>query len=560
MRRFLAIAFLLVTVSSSAVEAEGPLHQQIDHLIEARQKDVRVSPIASDSEFLRRVSLDLAGRIPTYQEASDFLQSDDEQRREQLIERLLQGPDYPRRMQELFHVMLLERRGDHDEWNRFLRLAFEQNRSWDAIARAILNPNPDDDDLRGAAFFMTQRLVKEGAMAPVDVPGLTRDVGRLLAGIDLQCAQCHDHLTVDDYRQKDFQGLNMIFENVKTRNDVKFPAVSQSLISDSKEFQSVFEQVSVQTGPVIPGGEEIEIPKFAEGEEYIVKPDRKKKIVGVPRFSPLGELAEGLARRENELFARNIVNRLWFVMMGRGLVEPLDLQHSDNPATHPELLSLLATEFASHDFDIRWLLGQLARTHTYQRSGSLDERDTVDDRTYQTAIEKRISAEQLFWSFGIATGEFEAVRQSLLKQAETKEEADTEIGKLREANLEELVAMSEELQAALKDFRTTFANNAKEPETHFEPTVKGALFLLHDERFQKWLEPREGNLMQALQNEPSNQRAIEMLFLTVLSRKPDESESEQLLEFLDSHTDDRTDALKNLLWASLTSTESVVNH
>ena len=178
MQQFFAVVSLLIVATSSVV-AGDPLHQQIDRLIEARHKDASVARIASDSEFLRRVYLDLAGRIPTLQEVNSYQRSEPEHRREKLIERLLQSSDYPRRMQELFHVMLLERRGDHDEWTRFLRRAFEQNKSWDAIARAILHPDPDDEDSRGAAFFMTQRLVKEGAMAPVDVPGLTRDVGRL---------------------------------------------------------------------------------------------------------------------------------------------------------------------------------------------------------------------------------------------------------------------------------------------------------------------------------------------------------------------------------------------
>ncbi len=236
-------------------------------------------------------------------------------------------------------MMLMERRGDNEEWSNFLRAAFEQNKPWHLMARAILNPDADDEELRGAAFFVTQRLVKEGAMAPVDVPGLTRDVGRLLAGVDLQCAQCHDHLTISHYSQQDFQGLHMIFENVQARRDVKFPALEEKLMQTKKEFKSVFEQVTLQTGPVVPGHGEVEIPTFKKGEEFLVPPDRKKRTPGVPKFSPLSELATGLAARENAVFIRNIVNRLWFSMMGRGLVEPLDLQHADNLPTHPELLT-----------------------------------------------------------------------------------------------------------------------------------------------------------------------------------------------------------------------------
>ena len=142
-------------------------------------------------------------------------------------------------------------------------------------------------------------------MAPVDVPGLTRDVGRLFAGIDLQCAQCHNHLTVKDYSQRDFQGLHIVFENVDLRRDVKFPAIGEKLMTEQKEFSSVFEQVPVKTGPVVPGRGEVEIIVFDKGDEYKVAPDKKKRTPGVPKFSPLQELSVGLASPDNELFCRN---------------------------------------------------------------------------------------------------------------------------------------------------------------------------------------------------------------------------------------------------------------
>ena len=101
---------------------------------------------------------------------------------------------------------------------------------------------------------------------------------------------------------------------------------------------SVFNQEPRKTGPIIPGGAEVEIPTFAPGEEYLVPPDAAKEEQGELKFSPLKELATGLVATDNEWFCRNIANRLWFVMIGRGLVEPFDLLHIDNPATHPELL------------------------------------------------------------------------------------------------------------------------------------------------------------------------------------------------------------------------------
>jgi len=526
-----------------------PLHPHIDELIAARLNGATAAPQSDDAEFLRRAYLDLAGRIPSATEAREFLADSASDKRERLIDALLAGPDYPRRMRELFHAMLLERRGENDEWTAFLQNAFERNLPWHRIARAILNPNSNDERLRGAAFFMTQRLVKEGAMAPVDVPGLTRDVARLLAGVDLECAQCHNHLTISDYSQQDFQGLHMIFENVKTRTDLKFPAVSEGVLADKKEFKSVFEQVAMTTGPLIPGGTEVAIPKFEKGQEYLVEPDRKKRTPGVPKFSPLESLSEHLASSQNDLFTRNIVNRLWFAMMGRGLVQPLDLHHSENPPSHPKLLDLLASEFAASGFNIRWLLREMALSKTYQRTTRLPYASAAEQpvESYAVGLEKRLSPEQLFWSLITATGDLDRHRTRLKEAGKPAATGD------------DIVNQTPELTALKKAMVDTFANPPKEPEVDFAPSVKGALFLMHEDRILERLKPQTGNLVEraAAQGDAD---VVRELFLSVFSRNPTDDELASLTDYLKQNSDRRDDAVANLTWALLTSTEFVVNH
>jgi len=570
---FFFVCLLLLPVSRSF--AEEPLHERIDRLIASGAEDIELGPRAGDTQFLRRVYLDLAGRIPTLAETKRFLADSSPEKRAQLIDRLLASDEYPRRMQELFDAMLMERRGENEEWARFLRLAFEENMPWDEVARLIIKPQADQEHARGAAYFFTARLVSEGAMAPVDVPGLTRDVGRLLAGVDLQCAQCHDHISIEQYKQRDFQGLHMIFENVQQQRGVEFPAIAEKLMTEKKEFMSVFEQVPKQTGPVVPGGKEVEIVTFEKGEQYAVPPDRKKRTPGEPKFSPLAELAAGLASRDNELFCRNIANRLWFVTMGRGLVEPLDLQHQANPPTHPGLLDLLARRFAEEEFDIKWLLRELARTETYQRASVVaSPEEAPPERSYARAVEKRISAESLFWSVMIATGELDLSEMPAEKtKADARTEAskeaakqddegrnDTEKPQLPRTLLERKVAASESLTKLQEKFMKVFANPPKEPEVDFEPTVKAALFLMHDDDVLRLLEPREGNLVaRLLKHEDDNELADE-LFLSVLSRKARGEEKRQVAEHLGEHSSQRAEAVGQLVWALLASTEFVVNH
>jgi hypothetical protein len=568
--RLVAVAGLLCGAQVVAAFADEPLHVRIDRLIVAPLQGIEPRPTCDDHAFARRLYLDLAGRIPSRDELAEFVADASEDKRPALIERLLGGPDYPRRMQELFHAMLMERRGDQPDWTTFLRTSFAVNRPWNELVGAITHPDADSEQDRGAAFFFTRRLVSEGAMAPVDVPGLTRDFGRLFAGVDLQCAQCHDHLTVEQYKQRDFQGLHAVFTNVVNVNGKPFPAVAEKVMTAKTEFMSVFTQEPMSTGPRVPGGDEIEIAVFDEGQEFAVEPDNKARTTGVPKFSPLKELAQRLTSAENALFCRNIANRLWFVMMGRGLVEPLDLLHDDNPPSHPELLDLLATEFAARQFDVKWLLREMALSETYQRSSTIPAVDALPDiSTHAIALEKRLSAEQLFWSTLVALGEVERLRAVEAEKPDDKADDKAEAKAEDKAAspqlwtktpLEDLVTRHEHLQKLQKSFVDAFANPPQEPEIEFEPSVKAVLFLLNDNRVLQLFERRPGNLIDSLARSTDDAELVDGLFLSILSRPPTDDDRRDVHAYLLSRQDDRDAALGHLAAVLLSSTEFCINH
>jgi len=533
MQPFFTVFGLLL--AASAAGAAGPLHQQIDAIILVKAKGHAAAPLADDAEFVRRVYLDFAGRIPTGDETRAFLADAAPDKRARLIDKLLASPEYVRRMADAFHVMLMERLGDHPEWTQYLEASFAANKPWDQMTREMLRASADDPATRGAAFFLSKRLENFG-QNPVDYPGLTRDVGRLFLGKDLQCAQCHDHLFIGEYKQHDFQGLFAFFQNVSRRADVLYPAVAEKPTTKKLEFMSVFRKVQRETGPRLPGGKEIALPAFKPGEEYLVPPDRKTRAPGVPRFSLLAAISEELPRPENEAFARNIVNRLWWLMMGRGLVEPLDLHHRGNEPSHPELLALLAREFTAHKYDIKWLLRELALSETYQRSSMMPQGDRPPPEKFLVAHEKRLSAEQLLWSMLTATGEKERVTAA---GNDPKKPGS--------------------LEAARAKFLRAFANQAREPEESFAPSLKAALFLLNDDLVQDWLTPRPGNLLDAAAKE-DDAKAVAELYLRILSRKPSEIEAAEAKAYLAKNAARRSAALKNLAWALLASTEFCVNH
>ena len=201
----------------------------------------------------------------------------------------------------------------------------------------------------------------------------TRDVGRLLLGMDLQCARCHDHPLIKDYKQADYFGL---FAFLKQTRPLAHPKTKQALLVEQPlagkvDFESVFAPGPQATGPRLPGGSQFDVPQFAAGAEFEVPAE--DGVPGVPKFRARALLAAELTAPANTQFARTSVNRFWFLLMGRGLVHPLDLDHSDNPPSHPELLARLTDEFVRHDFDLKWLLREIALSESFGRSSLLPD-------------------------------------------------------------------------------------------------------------------------------------------------------------------------------------------
>jgi hypothetical protein len=345
--------------------APPPLHQRIDELIEEGNVADPVA-LAGDAEFLRRVWLDFVGTIPSAEEARNFLADKDPDKRTKVVDRLLASDEFNEHMAITLDVWLMERRRavhvKDVEWRNYLRESIAANKSWLELSKEILTADGSDAKNRAASRFYLDR---EGE------PNLiSRDVGRLLFGQDLQCAQCHDHPQISDYLQRDYHGLFAFFgRSYLFQPDKKKPAVLAEKALGGGEFKSVFTDVEDTSLPrLLHGDEEIADPVLPVGEEYKVAPDPKdKQLQPIPKYSRRAQISAALGDGENPAFRRNIANRLWAHLMGRGLVEPFDFHHASNPPSHPQLLDLLADEFAAMDFDLRKFLRELALTGTYQR-------------------------------------------------------------------------------------------------------------------------------------------------------------------------------------------------
>ena len=307
----------------------------------------------------------------------------------------------------------------------------------------------------------------------------------------------------------------------------------EEILRKEIEFGSAFHDKKRMTSPRIPFGKAIEIPVFEKGEEYLVKPDKAKGIVGKLKFSPLAEIADRMIDSNNTFFARNIANRAWFLMTGRGLVEPLDLTHSANPSSHPELLDLLSAELVKKNYDLKWFFRELALTKTYGLSSELPE-GHAPDHLFSVALERPISAESLLRNVLLATGEWERVAK-----LDDEDEHSME-------NFKKL-------------FEASFANAPREPELAVNSSLKGALFLRNNPSLLWLTMRREENLVDKLSRVEDSAKLAEELFLSVLSRMPTEDDLSMVNSFL-NESSDRESALGDLTWALLSSTEFFVNH
>jgi hypothetical protein len=354
---------VLLTPGANAEDSGPPLHSRIDALIE-RARIGEPAPLASDGEFLRRIHLDLIGRVPDTATVREFLADESPSKRADMIERLLASPDHVRHLVNVFDVMLMERRPykyvKQEEWENYLLESFAEQKPYHELVAELLASDGSEPDKRAAARFLLEREVEPNL--------LTRDISRVFFGRDIQCAQCHDHPLVDDYYQSEYYGLfafvgrSSLFTDAKNTNTAYVAEKGEGDVS----YKSVFTEIEGESRPQLLDRAPLEEPLYAPGDEYVVKPE--KDVRPIPKYSRRARLAVELARGDHPAFRRNLANRLWAAMMGRGLVEPVDLHHSGNPPQHAEVLDLMADELLERQFNIRSILRELALTQAYQRS------------------------------------------------------------------------------------------------------------------------------------------------------------------------------------------------
>jgi hypothetical protein len=507
---FLVPCLLLVAEGATPVRDARALSARIDELIEARlaKEGIKPAPPADDAEFFRRLSLDLNGRIPSVAQLTDFLDDPRPDKRRLWIDELLDGRDnaplYVNHFTNVWRRRLLAHTpaqapavvGPLEGW---LRKQVKADAPYDRIVRGLLT------DAEAAGFLQANENKPENLAAAAS---------RLFLGVKLECAQCHDDRSGGRWKRPQFWEFAAFFAGLRDQN----PRSGAVIVTVPGE----------PTGPprIKIGDSDVWAEaRFLDGGRPDWKGDSKPRAV----------LADWIARADNPWFARAAVNRTWRDLFGVGLIDPVDgLGADDNPPSHPELLAELARQFAAHDFDTKYLLRAITGSRAYQRGSRQPGDGQPDVRLFARAAVRSLSAEQLLDSVLAATGyrpKDEATSMSFLGR--------------------------DSLQA---EFVALFAGASAGPADS-EASIQQALALMNGKFIEEATSPDKSPVLAAViagkASRPAARRITD-LYLATLSRRPRPEELARLVKHAEQG--DPKEAMRDVLWALLNSTEFVVNH
>ena len=534
-----AISFAML-VTATGVRAANPaasLADSIDAPINQQLAEAGI-PAAEpldDAAWLRRVTLDLAGRIPTTEEAAGFAAHEAADKRQQAVDRLLDSPDFAFHLRNELDILLLARKTHNDAWRKYLLEACRENRPWDVVFRELMLPEYERPEETGPAAFIRERVQ--------DLDDLTNDTSSLLLGVNIGCAKCHDHPLVPDWEQQHYFGMARFFKHTyRTRTgflgerpdaELKFTDISGAV--KPAEFMFLT-GIKVDPPPQKLSDTERkaidDLIRKAEGEEGAPRPP-------LPEFSPRKEFVQlALHASATNLFAVNIVNRTWARLMGRGLVHPLDQIHSENPASHPELLDTLTADFVHTGYNLKRLIRSLVLSKVYARSSRWNaEQQRPAPELYAVAVPRPLTPRQLSLALIIASSD-PARLPGLDKPADWNERRE-----------------QWELQA------DGLARRLEIPDDGFQVAADEALFFSNASQFENdFLRDSGDRLIGSLKTVEDAQRAISIAFAATLTRQPSEVERNAIGEYLAARQDRPVEALRQVVWTLLASPEFRFNH
>jgi hypothetical protein len=479
-----------------------------------RKLGVTPSDPAPDATFHRRAFLDVIGRLPTPEETRAFLADTDPRKREKLIDRLLERPEYADFWANKWADLIrpnpyrvgIKAVFNLDAW---LRDSFRKNKPYDQFVRELLTA-------QGSTFRNGAVVMFRDRRDPDEIATL---VSQLFLGVRLDCARCHHH-PFEVWGQDDFYSFAAFFSRMGRKGTGLSPPISGG---EEVFFAAARGEVKHPvTGRVMP-------MRPLLGEEVNVPEDR----------DPREELADWATAPDNPFFAKVIVNRVWADLMGRGIVEPVDDLRATNPPSNGPLLDALAADFVENGYDLKKLIRTICTSHVYGLSSIPNDRNAGDGRNYSRHYRQRLRAEVLLDAVCDATG----VRESFA--AMPPGSRAMELWTVRSQSV------------FLDSFGRPDPNQDPPCERTDDTTVVQALHLMNAPGVQAKVTSDAGRAAKLAASPKSNAEVVEELYLLVYSRPPTDEERETCLRWFDKPGMKRRQAVEDLMWALMNTPEFV---
>ncbi|MDA0588621.1 MAG: DUF1549 domain-containing protein [Planctomycetota bacterium] len=540
----LAMAAILAPVVPSRIladdllPADSAVETVIDHYVDALLSADKVEPAAQvdDLNLLRRLMLDLAGRIPTTVEAKQFRDDQSQTKRQALVDQLLASPDFAfHHRNELDRELLPDNPGDGD-FRKYLLWAAQQNRPWNQMFEDMVVGDESDEYQKAGMQFLRTRVGS--------VDDLTNDTSILFFGVNVSCAQCHDHPLADDWKQDHYFGMQSFFSRTyltksktlaeKFYGDVKFKTTK----GVEKQARFMFLNGSVSDEPDRALSDD-ERKKLDEEVKTLQKDDNAKPRK--PDFSPRSELVKLALNEEGaSFFARNIANRVWNRLFGQGIVHPPDQLHSGNPASHPQLLKWLARDLRTHDYDLKRLIRGTTLSRAYSRSSRWESDSETPAAYYFALAQPRILTPRQY-------------SISLFIASQNPPHWDQWASKPPEDWAKEREKLEQRTDGWFRMFEPPTAN--------YQVPVDEALLFSNSSQIQDdLLRDSADRLLGHLKGIDDPSEAIDAAFWAIVSRPPTDVEKQSIREYLKSRTEDRSAAMKQVLWALISGPEVRFNY
>jgi hypothetical protein len=505
-----------------------PISTLVDRHTHRKWQELGLVPseLSSDSEFIRRLYLDLCGTLPTPKQVSEFLADKEPKKRDKLVDQLLDSPEYSYYFANKWaDILRVKRRGQQERakgtfaFHSWIRRAVARDVPYDEFARDILGATGDEMTSPPTVWYKELNQPQE----------FVDDAAQVFLGLRLACAQCHHH-PYEKWSQDDYWGLAAFFGRVGRK---QIPVLGSNQGGQNNRL-AIFTQ---SRGTVT---------NKKTNRPAEMKPLDGKPVEVSPYEDPRHKLVDWMVAKDNPFFARAVANRYWAHFFNRGIVDPLDDMRITNPPSNPELLDALAKELIENKFSLKHLIRVIVKSRTYQLSSTPNEFNKHDKQNYARYYPRRMSAEVLF----------DSVNQVAASPAG--------FGGLptdRHAPNRAIMLPDESFPSYFLDvFGRPQRISACECERVSEANLAQALHLLNSDEVQTKLARANGRADQmARDTRQPDAEKVDELFLWAFARKPTDEQRAVALEHINKHATNKKVAYENILWALLNTKEFVFN-